>query len=65
MSEEEKRKLTIGHYIAYGAVISALISVTLGQDMIPGAEASSDTTMNLVFGGLIVGAIGGGVLGIF
>ena len=59
----EKRKLTLVHYILYGAIMSAMTSVVLGQQFIPGAEASSDMTMNLVFGGLIVGAIGGGVFG--
>ena len=55
----EKRKLTLVHYIIYGAIMGAMVSVVLGQQFIPGAEASSDMTMNLVFGGFIVGAIGG------
>ena len=59
----EKRKLTLFHYIMYGAIMAAMVSVVLGQQFIPGAEASSDMTMNLVFGGLIVGAIGGGIFG--
>ena len=59
----EKRKLTFVHYIMYGAIMGAMVSVVLGQQFIPGAEASSDMTMNLVFGGLVVGAIGGGIFG--
>ena len=59
----EKRKLTLTHYIAYGAIMAAMGCVFLGQQFIPGAEASSDMTMNLVFGGLVVGAIGGGIFG--
>ena len=59
----EKRKLTLVHYIMYGAIMAAMVSVVLGQKFIPGAEASPDTTMNLVFGGLIAGAIGGGIFG--
>jgi len=59
----EKRKLTMGHYIIYGAIMCAMASVVLGQNFIPGAEASSDMTMNLVLAGAIIGAIGGGVFG--
>ena len=42
--------------------MGAMVSVVIGQQCIPGAEASPDMTMNLVFGGLVVGAIGGGIL---
>ena len=59
----EKRKLTMGHYIIYGAIMCAMVSVVLGQNFIKGAEASSDMTMNLVLAGAIIGAIGGGVFG--
>ena len=41
----------------------SMVSVVLGQRFIIGAEGSSEITMNLVYGGLIVGAIGGGIAG--
>ena len=59
----EKRKLTLAHYIIYGAVMTTMVFVFLGQKFIPGAEASPDMTMNLVMAGALVGAIGGGIFG--
>jgi hypothetical protein len=59
----EKRKLTMAHYIIYGAIFCAMFAVVVGQNFIAGAEASSDITMNLVIAGAIVGAIGGGIFG--
>lgn len=59
----EKRKLSMAHYIIYGAIIVAMFCVVIGQKFIPGAEASSDITMNLVLGGAVLGAIVGGIFG--
>ena len=53
----------MAHYIIYGAVLVTMFCVVIGQKIIPGAEASSDMTMNLVIGGAVLGAIVGGVFG--
>lgn len=59
----EKRRLTLVHYIIYGAIMTTMVFVFLGQEFIPGAEASPDMTMNLVMAGSLVGAIAGGIFG--
>lgn len=55
--------MSMGKFVLYGAIVVAMLAVAVGQQKIPGAEASSDITMMLVVGGLVVGAIGGGIVG--
>jgi hypothetical protein len=59
----KKNPLGMRQYVVYGAILTTLFGLVVGQEASPALEASPDKTMMLAVVCLILGGIGGFVFG--